>query len=193
LFSFGAILFGRRDRGASRQGGGEAIASKQYENHRTPNAFASVSPSNKRYAVDCKIIVIATIKDRSDRVRTNVPFEIRIPTITIDNGESVPMEDTSPRSFEVARTAGGSDPITRDIWEGTKFEICVIGADEGRVVVDVRATMQSANALDEPLQKAGNDARSVQVANLSGRWFKSLELGQTAKATFEKVFAIEVL
>ena len=143
--------------------------------------------------MDCKIIVIATIKDRSDRVRTNVPFEIRIPTITIDNGESVPMEDTSPRSFEVARTAGGSDPITRDIWEGTKFEICVIGADEGRVVVDVSATMQSANALDEPLQKAGNDARSVQVANLSGRWFKSLELGQTAKATFEKVFAIEVL
>ena len=90
---------------------------------RTPNAFASVSPSNKRYAVDCKIIVIATIKDRSDRVRTNVPFEIRIPTITIDNGESVPMEDTSPRSFEVARSVGGTARRVRVARAGARQQV----------------------------------------------------------------------
>jgi hypothetical protein len=160
---------------------------------RTANAFASVSPSNKRYSVDCKIVAIATTKGRSDRTRKNVTFETRMPTITIDDGESVTIEDTSPRSFEVARSVGGSVPITRDVWEGTKFEICVMGADEGRVVVDASAELQSANAFGESPRRAATDARSVQVANLSGRLFKSLELGETAKATFENFFTIAVV
>jgi hypothetical protein len=160
---------------------------------RTPNAFASVSPSSKRYSVDCKIKADATFKDRSGKVVRSEPLEIPIPTITINDGESVTIQDTEQRSFEIARTGDGGIPITRDVWEGTKVEICVIGADDGRIVVDVNVAMQSANGIDENASRPAADAHSVKVNNLSGRLIQSVKVGEMAKATFEKGFAIEVV
>ena len=160
---------------------------------RTPNAFSGVAPSSKRYTVACKIKAIAKFKDRSGKPLRSAPIEIALPTITIDDGESVTIQTSEQRRFEIARTEKGGVPISRDIWEGTKVEICVVGADDGRVVVDVNAVMQSANGTAENSSRAANDARSICVNSTSWRLIKSAKLGETAKESFPEDVAIEVV
>ena len=157
-------------------------------------AFSGLKPSNKHYTVECKLKTIATYKDRSDATIRSQPLEIPIPRICVNDGEMVTIQDTSIKTIVVARTNHGMLPITREVWEGTKCEICVIGAEEGKVVVDVSAILQSANGgADNVELPAGKSARSVSVHNSSGRMIEAVPLGEKTTASFEKGFTVEVI
>jgi hypothetical protein len=158
------------------------------------NAFSGLEPSKKHYTVQCKLKSIATYKDRSDATVRSQPLEIPIPKIAVNDGEMVTIQDTSTKTIIVARTNRGLLPITRDVWEGTKCEICVIGSEEGKVVVDVSAILQSANGgADNVELPAGKSARSVSVHNISGRMIEAVPLGEKTTASFEKGFGVEVV
>jgi hypothetical protein len=157
-------------------------------------AFSGLKPSNKHYTVECKLKTIATCKDRSDATVRSQPLEIPIPKIAVADGEMVTIQDTSTKTVVVARTNRGMLPITREVWEGTKCEICVIGADDGKVVVDVSAILQSANGgADNVELPADKNARSVSVHNILGRMIEAVPLGEKTTASFEKGFGVEVV
>jgi hypothetical protein len=158
------------------------------------NAFSGLKSSDKHYTVECKLKSIANFQDRSSATLRTEPLEIPIPRICVNDGEMVTIQDTSTKTVVVARTNRGMLPITREVWEGTKCEICVIGAEEGKVVVDVSAILQSANGgADNVELPAGKSARSVSVHNISGRMIEAVPLGEKTTASFEKGFAVEVI
>jgi hypothetical protein len=156
--------------------------------------FSSLTPSNKHYTVECKLKTVVTYKDRSDGTVRSQPLEIPIPKIAVNDGEMVTIQDTTTKSILVARTNRGMLPITREVWEGTKCEICVIGADDGNTVVDVSAAFQSADgAGDNAGATVADNPRSIRVQTCSGRLIEAVPLGEKTTASFEKGFGVEVI
>ena len=64
------------------------------------------------------------------------------------------LQDVQQRKFLVSMANHGTVPIVRDVWEGTKIELYVVGVDDDKVVVIVEATSTTGIGHDSGVPEA---------------------------------------
>ena len=131
---------------------------------RTQITVPGLKPSNRRYAIDL------TISGESKPGMQ--PTAMKIPTITLGDCEEASLQDTQQRKFLVSMANHGTVPIIRDVWEGTKIDVYVVGVDDDKVVVDIDAHVQSTNG-------AAKYTPSIQVHRATARVVEEMTLGET--------------
>jgi hypothetical protein len=131
---------------------------------RTQINVPGLKPSDRRYAVDLTIA--------GESKPGMQPVEMKIPTMTLGDCEEASLQDTKQSKFLVSMADHGTVPIVRDIWEGTKIDVYVVGVDNDKVVVDIDARVQSTNG-------TAKYSPSIQVHRATARVVEEMTLGET--------------
>lgn len=123
---------------------------------------ATLVPPTRQFLVKCQV--------RGEKLT------FALPEVTVRDGEQVTLTDQSITSRVIAHKREGERevPIVRDIVEGTRMQVTVVGIDSEQVVVDVTLTLRG-KPTGIPEQMAGK-----RFAGTEARIVDCLQLGESA-------------